>query len=72
MSKPPKLAPASLSVNVPIRELIVRKGEAVTVWLHEGDRVVQVELHVTADGEARVLLAAEHYDVVKTFAEVYE
>jgi hypothetical protein len=68
----PKLhALAQATATVSVRQIDVKPGEFVTVWLCERDRHVQVELHVTTDGEARVLMAAEHHDCVKTFAEVY-
>lgn len=66
-----ELREATIQLNIPVSSLTLTPGEYVTVFLHERDRVVQVELHVTTGGEARVVLDAENRGVVKTFAEVY-
>ncbi len=62
------LRPVSLTpppMEVP--PLHLGKGECVTVWLHEsyfGGKPVQVELHVTAKGIARIVMQTEEMERV--------
>jgi hypothetical protein len=59
-------------VSVKISEVHVQAGEVVTIWLgdySDPGGPSQVELHVTEDGERRVLL--EDKSMVKSFDEVY-
>lgn len=68
------MRPAELHIPpVSVSALAVLRGQHITVFLGNGpgDVIGQVELHVTWDGKARVVLSKETKIEVTTFEAVY-